>query len=480
MGSYHIGDGECRFKVVCSSPDVCEVGGDKVPFDSYQTLDSERQYSSTVWARGCRALNVGSVIAGTQSNAGKGVISGTSQGTGDCVILTGSPTVTIEGRPVAYHGSVVGVNNHNCLGKLYTKIKSPIISVVDRTFSYERTAEVIHDLLFLKDLLSVGNVFGGDISPEIKNDLFQIKDPDQSWGEFFSIKNIRESLRNSVEGDKSKIREWFGENTLTQMGNGAITTLHGVADLALVTFDALLDTATATVACPIGEDGLCEQANINLNEKEQALFDISDSLINGQAWDALKKIIMDANNGDQVALENISGFIWGFMIPTKKIPMQRLSPKLEKYDLSSSVFIEPKTNGIQNKFPNEIIPTDGKIILFSIENGNIKGLNGLRVVDFVIDMDGKLIIGKRHHLLGNRGPVLAAGALFLNGKGNIRRINNLSGHYRPTPEEVRKIPELLQNAGVNAKGAQMEIYGMIVTDEGFVERVVKVSSEVVK
>lgn len=186
MGNYHIGDGECRFRVVCSSPDVCEVGGYKVPFDSYQTLDSERQYSSTVWARGCRALNVGSVIAGTQSNAGKGVISGTSQGTGDCVILTGSPTVTIEGKPVAYHGSVVGINNHNCLGKLYTKIKSPMISVIDRTFNYERTAEVIHDLLLLKDLLSVGNIFDGDISPEVKNNLFQIKDPDQSWGVFFN------------------------------------------------------------------------------------------------------------------------------------------------------------------------------------------------------------------------------------------------------------------------------------------------------
>ncbi len=42
MGNYHIGDGECRFRVVCSSPDVCEVGGYKVPFDSYQTLDSEK------------------------------------------------------------------------------------------------------------------------------------------------------------------------------------------------------------------------------------------------------------------------------------------------------------------------------------------------------------------------------------------------------------------------------------------------------
>ncbi|EOJ6718319.1 DUF4150 domain-containing protein [Escherichia coli] len=331
MGNYHIGDGECRFRVVCSSPDVCEVGGYKVPFDSYQTLDSERQYSSTVWARGCRALNVGSVIAGTQSNAGKGVISGTSQGTGDCVILTGSPTVTIEGKPVAYHGSVVGINNHNCLGKLYTKIKSPMISVIDRTFNYERTAEVIHDLLLLKDLLSVGNIFDGDISPEVKNDLFQIKDPDQSWGEFFSIKNIRESLRNGIEGDKSQIREWFGENTLTQMGNGAITTLHGVADLALVTFDALLETATATVACPIGEDGLCEQAIINLNEKEQALFNISNSLINGQAWDALKKMIMDTNNGDQIALEHFASFLWGFMIPAK-IPEENISGK---------VFVEP-------------------------------------------------------------------------------------------------------------------------------------------
>ena len=101
------------------------------------------------------------------------------------------------------------------------------------------------------------------------------------------------------------------------MGNGAITTLHGVADLALVTFDALLDTATATVACPIGEDGLCEQAIINLNEKEQALFNISNSLINGQAWDALKKMIMDTNNGDQIALEHFASFLWGFMIPAK-------------------------------------------------------------------------------------------------------------------------------------------------------------------
>lgn len=95
---------------------------------------------------------------------------------------------------------------------------------------------------------------------------------------------------------------------LLKWGNGAITTLHGVADLALVTFDALLDTATATVACPIGEDGLCEQANINLNEKEQALFNISNSLINGQAWDALKKMIMDTNNGDQIALEHFASF----------------------------------------------------------------------------------------------------------------------------------------------------------------------------
>lgn len=133
MADKHIADGEAGFQAVNSTPDVCKVGNAVVPFDCFQRLSSEKQYSTTVRARGFSVLNVGSVISGTQSNAGSGVMSGTSLGSGDCTILTGSPTVRVEGKPVARHGSDVGMNNLNCLGKLQTLVAPPVVVVKDNT-----------------------------------------------------------------------------------------------------------------------------------------------------------------------------------------------------------------------------------------------------------------------------------------------------------------------------------------------------------
>lgn len=133
MADKHIADGEAVFKAVSSAPDVCIVGIVPVPFDSFQTLVSQKQYASTVWARGCSVLNVGSLIAGSQGNTGAGVASGTSLASGDCIILTGSPTVFVEGKPAARHGSLVGMNNMNCVGSLYTLVEPPLVSVKDNT-----------------------------------------------------------------------------------------------------------------------------------------------------------------------------------------------------------------------------------------------------------------------------------------------------------------------------------------------------------
>ncbi|MFU2315810.1 PAAR-like domain-containing protein [Rahnella sp. PCH160] len=131
MADKHIADGEAAFKAVSSAPDVCIVGIDPVPFDSFQTLINQKQYASTVWARGCSVLNVGSVIAGSQGNTGAGVASGTSLASGDCIILTGSPSVFIEGKAAARHGSQVGMNNMNCVGSLYTLVEPPLTRVKD-------------------------------------------------------------------------------------------------------------------------------------------------------------------------------------------------------------------------------------------------------------------------------------------------------------------------------------------------------------
>ncbi|MDR6553468.1 RHS repeat-associated core domain-containing protein [Paenibacillus qinlingensis] len=132
---------------------------------------------------------------------------------------------------------------------------------------------------------------------------------------------------------------------------------------------------------------------------------------------------------------------------------------------------------IKNKFPDEALPTDGKILSYTLENGKIKGIDGRTEVDFVVDKHGSLVIGNKHHTLGNRDEVLAAGQLKINGQGEVRRITNESGHYRPTPEEAMNYPQLLRDAGVNVKGSWLELYSYKIDTDGFIIDSTKVVSK---
>ena len=51
MADKHVGDGENQFKVVATTPDVCQVGCSAIPFDSFQSLDAQKQYALSVKAR---------------------------------------------------------------------------------------------------------------------------------------------------------------------------------------------------------------------------------------------------------------------------------------------------------------------------------------------------------------------------------------------------------------------------------------------
>ncbi|MEK4429117.1 contractile injection system protein, VgrG/Pvc8 family [Paenibacillus sp. FSL M7-0802] len=144
---------------------------------------------------------------------------------------------------------------------------------------------------------------------------------------------------------------------------------------------------------------------------------------------------------------------------------------LEETDIGST---------IKNKFPNEGLPKDGKILTYTLENGRIKGINGRTQVDFVIDKNGELVIGKRHHTLGNRDEVLAAGQLKINGQGEVRRIDNKSGHYRPTVAEASKYPELFEKAGVKVKGGWIELYKFEINKSGYLTEAEKVVSKKIK
>ncbi|MFO6300376.1 PAAR-like domain-containing protein [Rahnella selenatireducens] len=122
MAEKHIGSQESQYRVISIAPDVCMVGITAVPFDSFQDLSHQKSYVTNVRARGKPILTVGCEIAGTQSNAGKGISSGTSLGSGDCTIMTGVPHIKCKGKPVARQDSLVAMNNGNTVGKLYTQV----------------------------------------------------------------------------------------------------------------------------------------------------------------------------------------------------------------------------------------------------------------------------------------------------------------------------------------------------------------------
>ena len=134
------------------------------------------------------------------------------------------------------------------------------------------------------------------------------------------------------------------------------------------------------------------------------------------------------------------------------------------------------SNIIKNKFPDEALPSDGKILNHFIEDGKIKGINGQRRVDFVINRDGNLVIGKKHQLLGNADDVMAAGQLKIDGQGMIRRIDNSSGHYRPTVEESLNYPQLFEKAGLNLDKSWLDIDSFKIDELGNVIEKVKKSS----
>jgi hypothetical protein len=105
MGEKHIADAEAIWRVINTEPDMCIVSGQVVPFDIYQVLTPEKSnYSPNVRARGGnKVLHVNSVIKGVIGNAGSGVHSGVSLGSGNTIITQGAQSVRVNGELCARH-----------------------------------------------------------------------------------------------------------------------------------------------------------------------------------------------------------------------------------------------------------------------------------------------------------------------------------------------------------------------------------------
>ncbi|MET1256377.1 hypothetical protein [Aliikangiella maris] len=129
---------------------------------------------------------------------------------------------------------------------------------------------------------------------------------------------------------------------------------------------------------------------------------------------------------------------------------------------------------VSNKFPGEALSTKGKVF------GEVKVVNGKvtlgegnvvpRDLDFVITNDRRLVVGSKHTTLANGEDVLAAGQMRLNGQGQIRRLDNLSGHYQPSVEEALRVPDMLRDMGLDVSGARHQLYRFKIDDDGWVVR----------
>ena len=100
----HIADGEKKFTVKAVTPDFCRVGSKIVPFFPVRELTiAKDDYAKSVFARGHAVLMVDSIVAGTKSNAGRGVNSKVSKREGHVKVICSNSNVVVEGRRLARH-----------------------------------------------------------------------------------------------------------------------------------------------------------------------------------------------------------------------------------------------------------------------------------------------------------------------------------------------------------------------------------------
>lgn len=126
---------------------------------------------------------------------------------------------------------------------------------------------------------------------------------------------------------------------------------------------------------------------------------------------------------------------------------------------------------ITNKFPLEKMQKDSFLETYSLDkNGNFLNKKGGLLNDeynFVLTTDGILKIGNRHHFLANAKDVVAAGNVYIK-NGKVVKVDNLSGHYKPTIDETARYVEVFQNLNFPIKRARLEINTFREVGNGYI------------
>lgn len=164
MARKHIAEATAKWIAVCTTPDVCKVGGTAVPFDSFRSLSNKLKYSPNVYARGMPVYRLTDWVRGTDANAGMGVVSQTSQQPGHVRLIGDNTSVKVNGLICARHDTIVQMNvgpgGPNTVGKLITEQSAPAGEVKNGKLPCNdppKTSPELERLQQLKEKLSFMN-----------------------------------------------------------------------------------------------------------------------------------------------------------------------------------------------------------------------------------------------------------------------------------------------------------------------------------
>lgn len=130
----HGADASGEWIAICTEPDYCYVGPKLTPFDPTRRLDAwwMANPDPRVRARTHHVYLDQDKMCGVQGDAGKGIVSGTSLGSGYVTIIAPNPTarVLIGSRPLAHDGTRARLNTNaagagGAEGKVQTKETGP-------------------------------------------------------------------------------------------------------------------------------------------------------------------------------------------------------------------------------------------------------------------------------------------------------------------------------------------------------------------
>lgn len=190
--------------------------------------------------------------------------------------------------------------------------------------------------------------------------------------------------------------------------------------------------------------------------------DTDDKIKNGgfYRWNEEHKLFLSVLADGAMNLAYVA-LLYSSMINSQRSINEKTVSKKENNEVNKPI------QTIKNRYPNE--PQPGKEFDYKIEDGKLLIRDGIREVDFIVDMEGNLHIGRGHSFLAGGNDVQAAGSIKINDQGYIRQITNSSGHYAPTAEQAELFPEILNKQGLRLKNAWLRIGDYYFTPSGYVD-----------